>query len=199
MKAKLSSSVKPSSTAVAAAAIMHTFLHDRAQLFEHPPLHSLLTSSLTPSVTARLFMACAVTPYAGITYPDKRTEKLAVELAIREGLKCGNKNHYLDGIPALFHAADKFRTLRSASLESTGQNERVAIGIFHCLLLRPDIFNAINAGLLLRDASVHKPLMDSYWTSSLLFSLVQELVQYYDAENDRFNGSLWNLFRLGLC
>lgn len=75
-------------------------------------------------------MACALTPYRGITYVDEKGKKRpALEAVIREGLKVGTKNHYLDGIPHLFFASvllnspdiedDKFKT----------PSERIAIGL----------------------------------------------------------------------
>ncbi|KAI0028275.1 hypothetical protein K488DRAFT_58997 [Vararia minispora EC-137] len=169
IQAKLSSSPGPSSSAVAAASLLHTFTNAHSPRFQHPPLHPLLTSAISPSTSARLFLACALTPYAGITYPDRKGIKPAVEAAVREGLKCGTRNHYLDGIPALFQAAAKLCSPHLASQKSAELPERVVIG------------------LLLRDPAVHNPLVESHWTSSLLFSLVQELVQFYDGEKDSFD------------
>jgi tRNA nucleotidyltransferase (CCA-adding enzyme) len=44
-----------------------------------------------------------------------------------------------------------------------------------------------HTGLLLRDKTVHNPIVSSHWTTTLLFSLLQELVPLYDAVNDEFN------------
>ncbi len=59
-----------------------------------------------------------------------------------------------------------------------------------CWSLNSNISNAyyLEIGLLLRNPAVHNPLMDSHWTVSLLFSLVQELTLLYDAGNDNFDG-----------
>lgn len=43
-------------------------------------------------------------------------------------------------------------------------------------------------GLLLREKCVHNPNTGSHWTTSLLFSLLQELVPLYDVEKDDLNG-----------
>ncbi|KZV76945.1 hypothetical protein PENSPDRAFT_679619 [Peniophora sp. CONT] len=168
---ELSSDPAPSATAVAAASVLYSFLHPDKSVFPHRPLHPLFTSTLSASTIPRLYLACALTPYAGVTYTDsKGHEKLAVEAAIREGLKSGRKNHYEDGIPELFQAASKLRAPRLDSDRLTQPSDRVAIG------------------LLLRDPVVHNPsVRDSHWTSSLLFSLVQELVQFYDIQNDAFD------------
>ncbi|KAI0005366.1 hypothetical protein BJV74DRAFT_762033 [Russula compacta] len=160
------------SHALAAAAILHTFLRPDAALFRHPPLHPLISSghSSSASVVPRLYMACALTPYRGITYVDEKGKKRpALEAVIREGLKVGTKNHYLDGIPHLFFASvllnspdiedDKFKT----------PSERIAIG------------------LLLRHNSVHNANLDAHWTTSLLFSLIQELVDCYNVSQDNFD------------
>ena len=39
----------------------------------------------------------------------------------------------------------------------------------------------------MREKSVHNSATGSHWTSSFLFSLVQELVAFYNAENDDLN------------
>lgn len=91
-----------------------------------PPLHPVLASAAAhePSTRARLYLACALTPYRSITYRDhKKKTHLAVEGAIREGTKLGAQNHYLDGIPALFKAADVLQNLTIG-----GENERVRMG-----------------------------------------------------------------------
>lgn len=44
-------------------------------------------------------------------------------------------------------------------------------------------------GLLLRHNSVHNANLDAHWTTSLLFSLIQELVDCYDVSQDNFDGS----------
>ncbi|THH17212.1 hypothetical protein EW146_g3555 [Bondarzewia mesenterica] len=166
----LSSRPAVTSTSVAAATILQTFINPTRAAFKHPDLHPLLTLQLSAAVLARLHLACALTPYRAITYMDhKKKVRPAVEAAIREGLKIGTKNHYLDGIPALFAAANILKSPEVGSNKLTTPSERVAIG------------------LMLRDPAVHNPLMDSHWTSSLLFALVQELVPLYDIKKDDFD------------
>ncbi|KAI0047658.1 poly A polymerase C-terminal region-like protein [Auriscalpium vulgare] len=168
----LSASPASSSKTIAAGAILHTILHPSAPLFAHPPLHSLLTSQLSASssIIPRLYLACALTPYRGITYADsKKRARPAVEAAIREGLKIGTKNHYLDGIPALYAAAELLKAPRLDDDRFTSPSERVAIG------------------MLLRETAVHNPLLDAHWTTSLLFALVQDLVPLYNVAADSFD------------
>ncbi|EPQ61126.1 hypothetical protein GLOTRDRAFT_69359 [Gloeophyllum trabeum ATCC 11539] len=155
------------STSLAAASVLHTLLSTSSL----PPLHPLFTSTSTAldsSTKARLYFACALTPFAGITYTDAKGKvHPVVEAAIRECLKLGTQNHYLDGIPALFAAAD---VLRNPVLERFDQpSQRVAIG------------------LVLRDKSVHNPNTGSHWVTSTLFSLVQELVSLWDPEGDELD------------
>lgn len=102
-------------------------------LLSVPQIHPLLLSSVTvtPSPLPRLFLGCALTPYRSITYVDaKQKQHLAVEAVIREGLKLGTQNHYLDGIPALFTSSallqDKISEWHSGV--SADIPERVAIG-----------------------------------------------------------------------
>jgi hypothetical protein len=67
-------------------------------------------------------MAAALTPYKGVTYKDtKGNERPAAEAVLREGLKLGTQNHYIDGIPALFAAAELLR-------QPNAGNSRVEIG-----------------------------------------------------------------------
>lgn len=44
------------------------------------------------------------------------------------------------------------------------------------------------AGTLLREKLVHNTNTGSHWTSSLLFSLVQELVPHFDITSQTFDG-----------
>jgi len=88
---------------------------------------------------------------------------------IREGLKVGTKNHYLDGVPALFFASELFKSPDIEDEKFKSPSERVAMG------------------LLLRQNSVHNAHIGAHWTTSLLFSLIQELVDYYDPSKDHFN------------
>jgi tRNA nucleotidyltransferase (CCA-adding enzyme) len=74
-------------------------------------------------------MACALTPYGGITYVDeKKRQRPALEAVIRESLKFGTKNHYLDGIPALFLASELL-TWPDVDGDTFSVPERVAIGV----------------------------------------------------------------------
>lgn len=47
----------------------------------------------------------------------------AVEAALRDGVKLGMQNHYLDGIPALFEAAEILKDPKIG-----GEKERVNMG-----------------------------------------------------------------------
>ncbi|KAH9177067.1 hypothetical protein EDB89DRAFT_2112495 [Lactarius sanguifluus] len=167
-------SAQPASTslAIVAASILRAFLQPDSALSQHPPVHPLILSGLSSStsVVPRLYMACALTPYRGITYVDeKNKERSVLGAVIREGLKVGTKNHYLDGIPALFIASGLFKSPDVQDDRFKTPSERVAIG------------------LLLRQSSVHNALVNAHWTTSLLFSLIQDLVDCYDPSEDNFN------------
>ncbi|KZT22100.1 hypothetical protein NEOLEDRAFT_1157898 [Neolentinus lepideus HHB14362 ss-1] len=170
----LSFSKPPScpSTSLAAASILHILLSSpstSASSPSLPPIHPLFTSfPYDTSTQARLYLASALTPFGGIIYTDaKGKQHPVVEAAIRECLKLGTQNHYLDGIPALFAAAE---TLRNPVLERFDKpSQRVAIG------------------QALRDKYVHNPNTGSHWITSILFSLVQELVSLWDHATDRLD------------
>jgi tRNA nucleotidyltransferase (CCA-adding enzyme) len=127
-------------TSVAAATLLQALLKpvsSTSSFAALPSIHkTLISSALSPGTKSRLFLAAALTPYRGITYTDsKKKQHLAVEAAIREGLKLGTQNHYLDGIPALFIAADLFKDPTSND-RLKSPSERVAIGQwFHLFLM----------------------------------------------------------------
>lgn len=102
--------------------------------YPHP---TLLAHALNDRGTrTRLFLSASLYSFAGITYNDhKRKVHPLVEAVIREGLKLGNKNYYLDGIPALFDAAALFKGLSLEDARFKTPSERVAIGMrgnCHC-------------------------------------------------------------------
>ncbi|KIM54232.1 hypothetical protein SCLCIDRAFT_1222195 [Scleroderma citrinum Foug A] len=153
------------------------------------PVHPMLLSYTMrdPGTKARLFMAASLFPFYGITYKDrKQKEHYLVEAVIREGLKLGNKNYYLDGIPALFGAASEL--IEGLSLDQDrfkAPSERVSIGLF------------------LRHPKMHKPTSGSNWSSSLLFSLVCELTRLRDIDDatkciERYNAFTTRVDELGL-
>lgn len=128
----LSSQPSSPSLALAAASILRTFLQSDTALFRHPPLHPLISSGLSSStsVVPRLYLACALTPYRGITYVDEKGKnRSAVEAVIREGLKVGTKNHYLDGVPALFSASELLKAPDVEDDKFKTPSERAEIGM----------------------------------------------------------------------
>ncbi|KAL4069364.1 hypothetical protein J3A83DRAFT_4096357 [Scleroderma citrinum] len=153
------------------------------------PVHpTLLSYALRdPGTKARLFLAASLFPFYGITYKtQKQKGHYLVEAVIREGLKLGNKNYYLDGIPALFAAASEL--IDGFSLDQDrfrGPSERVSIGLF------------------LRHPKMHKPTSGLHWSSSLLFSLVCELARLRDNEEatkciQRYNAFAMRIDELAL-
>ncbi|KAF8665065.1 hypothetical protein AX16_000533 [Volvariella volvacea WC 439] len=137
-----------------------------------PQLHPLLLTAAKndPTCIPRLYLASALTPHIGLTYKDKKKKEIpVVEAVLRESVKLGTQNHYLDGIPVLFAAR---QLLREPKLEKwSTPSERVAIG------------------LLIREKNVHNPHTGTHWSSSFLFSLVQELVAHYDVGERRLNAT----------
>jgi tRNA nucleotidyltransferase (CCA-adding enzyme) len=159
-------------TSVAAATVLHELLNPTLSPTSLPHIHDTLLSFAlsSPGIIPRLYVAAALTPYAGVKCLDsKKKSHLAVEAAIREGLKLGTKNHYLDGIPALFTAAEVLKDRIRKLLKPNLASERVAIG------------------LLLREKCVHNPNTGSHWKTSLLFSLLQELVPLYNVARDELD------------
>lgn len=121
---KLSSSPGPPSLGLAAASILHALTQPSPSSI--PQVHPTITSAFShdSSTRPRLYLACALTPYRHVTYTDaKEKVHLAVEAALREGVKLGVQNHYLDGIPALFASADLLQNPMIG-----GEKERVRMG-----------------------------------------------------------------------
>ena len=123
----------PSLIAVAAATVLQHLLNSSprsAPFGTLPTLHSTLISPvITPGTRARLFLAAALTPYRGISYRDSKGKSHpALEAAIREGTRLGAQNHYLDGIPALFSAAELLEGPDLSNDKLKLPTDRVAIG-----------------------------------------------------------------------
>ncbi|KAJ7124812.1 hypothetical protein C8R43DRAFT_1147023 [Mycena crocata] len=180
----LSAPLGPSISSVKAAYILRSILqpsgsHLAGITLVHPTLVSAARDD--PSVTARLYLAAALIPHFGITYLDrKKKPQSAVECAIRESLKLGTQNHYADGIPLLFSAAE---LLKNPDLNREEFKTRLALGKF------------------LREKAFHLPSSGARWQLSTLFSLVHELSPYYDFTTDQLNAAeatklieLYNVF-----
>jgi len=101
-----------------------------------PDLHPLFYQALDEDTTClpRLFLAASLTPYKGLTYLDKKKDRLLVGLIIRDSLKLGTQSHFLDGIPLLFNATDIISRSIHEPAELHPVSERVGIGM-HALEL----------------------------------------------------------------
>jgi tRNA nucleotidyltransferase (CCA-adding enzyme) len=123
-------SVQPTESSisvVATAALRFLVSGEATARFSLPALHPLLLAAAQPkapmpSPMPRLYFATALTPYRDVTYTDAKGKVHQVsELVIREGLKLGTQNHYLDGIPLLFTATALLK-------DRLTERSRVAIG-----------------------------------------------------------------------
>jgi len=93
------------SASLASATLVHALISpDFPEIFQITAPHSLLLSQLNQDKTLRprLYLAAALAPYANIIYnpPKKKITVPASEMVIREALKLGLQNHYVDGVPA---------------------------------------------------------------------------------------------------
>ncbi|KAG6885520.1 hypothetical protein C0993_000516 [Termitomyces sp. T159_Od127] len=165
--AAFSSPPAPSEIAFTAALVTHNLLHAN-ETSSIPSLHSSYLSAINadPTCRARLYLAAVLTPYKGISYQEKKKRPSAIEYILRDVLKLGTQNHFLDGIPALFSSADILQNSVLASEQFLHVSQRAALG------------------LLLREKVVHNPHTGSHWATSLLFSLIQELVPLYNIADD---------------
>lgn len=121
---------------------------------------------------ARLYLAAILTPFQDVEYQDhKQKHHPLVEAVIRDSLKLGTQNHYLDGIPVLFAASQLIKAQ-----------------------VMNDSLDRVRLGLLLRNKLIHNSNTGSHWTSSILFTLVTELIPLYDLENDLMDSKKWLFF-----
>lgn len=100
---------------LANAIILHALLNNSHSHL--PAAHPLLLKHIHSDRSAkpRLFLAAALTPYQTVTYMDKKgKEHPGVEAVVRESLKLGAQNHYIDGIPSLYLGVDTFRNVLEA-------------------------------------------------------------------------------------
>ncbi|PVG04799.1 hypothetical protein CPB86DRAFT_692433 [Serendipita vermifera] len=144
-------------------ASLHLLLSPESTGYDLPALDpSLLeTTKNQKSTRARLYLAAALTPFRGIKFEQKKKTVPLVDNVIREGLKLGSQNHYLDGIPQLFNAAEEITAGFPDPLEG---NDRAEIAT------------------LLRHTSIHNSVTGSEWSSSLLFALSQELIECWEED-----------------
>ncbi|KAJ7456510.1 hypothetical protein FB451DRAFT_1407208 [Mycena latifolia] len=173
--ASLSAPIAPSISSVKAGFVLQSILHPAGSpLADITPIHPTLVSAVRndSEATARLYLAAALTPHFGVTYQDKKKKpQSAVECVIRESLKLGTQNHYADGIPLLFSAAQLLGNPDLNQEKFKTPSERVALG------------------LLLREKALHHPSSGTRWQLSTLFSLLQELSAHYDPATDQFDAT----------
>ncbi|KAF9535748.1 hypothetical protein CPB83DRAFT_842268 [Crepidotus variabilis] len=153
---------------LAAVSILHTVTSPDGSDLVRP--HSDLVTPLRKDhgAVARLYLAALLLPWKQFTHVDsKKKTQSTVAAVIRESLKLGTQNHYLDGVPALF---DGIQTLKDGLRKFTRENiQRAPLGV------------------LLRNKSVHNPLTGNQWTTSLLFSMVTDLVPHYRVNENAFD------------
>ncbi|KAF8167836.1 hypothetical protein B0H34DRAFT_683268 [Crassisporium funariophilum] len=154
--------------ALAAISIFHALVSlQDPQLLS--PDSGLLSVIQTDSISkARLYLAAILIPYLGLTYQNSKKKTLpVVELVIRDSLKLGTQNHYLDGIPILFSA--------------------VPLITKHVTDNSQEPLDRLRLGLLLRNKIVHNANTGNHWSTTVLFSLVTELVPFYSVAQDVFD------------
>ncbi|KAF8823861.1 hypothetical protein HHX47_DHR9000095 [Lentinula edodes] len=133
------------------------------------PLHPLLTKAIHEDTTCkdRLYLAATLTPYLGVTYKDKKHREFpAITYVIRESLKLGTQNHYLDGIPALFAASEILKNPDLNQEKFRQSSERVIIASEKITIYNRFVERVEE--LALTSAVDAKPLVDGREIVSLL-------------------------------
>ena len=103
---------------------------------ELPPAHPFFLRHLSIDASAkpRLYLSAALSPFGGVTYTDKRAKvHPAVEAVVRESMKLGSQNHYVDGIPALFLSIEPFQKLLRDYPDFGAERLRSSIGPYNFL------------------------------------------------------------------
>lgn len=184
------------SSATNAASILYDLLAPTSTLA--PPVHHLLLDHAREDsdVRQRLVFGAALTPWKPVTYLEHKKYVPLAKGIIKEGLKVsllptihsltyalyqiGGQGNFIHSVPSLFAAHEK---ISSRLLEEfRGESERVSIGMYACPRCVCLLLNHKPLGLLLRDKHVHDPRNSTYWPTSLLFSLVQGLVESIDQD-----------------
>ncbi|KAG8909753.1 CCA tRNA nucleotidyltransferase, mitochondrial [Tulasnella sp. 417] len=163
--AKPSGPLAPRKTSVIAATLIAALL-SREFKSPLPELHEQLTSHAIADLGTRrrLYLAAALTPFRDVSCPEKKKTIPASEVVIREGVKLGNQNKYLSGVPLLLQA----HTILSRPTEEALSNPEPRVA----------------TGLLLRDKHISNTLTEAHWSASALFCLVQDLVNLWNLESD---------------
>ncbi|KAL5635434.1 hypothetical protein ACGC1H_004281 [Rhizoctonia solani] len=157
---KTTGSQRPRTTGIHAASILCSFLDSVSTSL--PALHPELLKQAHEDhgLRQRLIFGAALTPWKDMTFPQKKGHLPVVEHIVKEGLKIGGQIHFIPSVPRLF-AAHK-RTSKPSLDKFEGPSQRALIG------------------LLLRDGDVHNPRTGTHWSASLLFSMVQDLIDLID-------------------
>jgi tRNA nucleotidyltransferase (CCA-adding enzyme) len=130
VSAKLAHPPTAASDSLTASSFLHRLIHPSQSTIPLTAIHPTLRSQVDadPSCKSRLFLAAAFSSYAHSTYEDKKKKSLpAITLLLRESLRLGTQNHFLDGVPALMSASD---LLSNPDRYNTPSN-RLEIGKFH--------------------------------------------------------------------
>ncbi|KAJ9109817.1 hypothetical protein QFC20_003233 [Naganishia adeliensis] len=104
-----------------------------------------------------LWLACALVPCRGGVVKDKKKEVSLMEAVIREGLKLGNVD--VNAVLRLFMAAGKLSKPQYEGFEDATIRSKI--------------------GNLLRDPSINDPSTETYWSVSLLFACVLDILPVY--------------------
>ncbi|CAE6450918.1 unnamed protein product [Rhizoctonia solani] len=160
---KTTGTQRAQSTGIHAASILCSFLDSVPTSLPAPHTELLKQAHEDHGLRQRLIFGAALTPWRDMTYPQKKGYLPVVEHNVKEGLKIGSQNHFIPSVPRLF-AAHK-RASKPSLDKFEGPSQRALIG------------------LLLRDGDVHNPRTGTHWSTSLLFSMIQDLVDLIDDQN----------------
>lgn len=120
----------PASESLTAASMLHRLINPASSSVPLTTVHPIMLTAVKsdPTCTARLFLAAALTPYAQSTYQEKKKTLPTVSLILRDALRLGTQNHFLDGIPALFAAVPLLHNPDLSGLRFQVPSQRTAIG-----------------------------------------------------------------------
>ena len=192
IKSSLSAIPRSPSLGLASATILHAIFAQFDDPNTSSPFPTICKDIIEftaddKDIRRRLYLGSALTPYREVTFREKKRDVSALEGIARYGLKVlllsqhrtrlikfkiflqlGNTNYYMDAIPALFAAATALSIPSLKKFTHSSGSERVAIG------------------LVLRDKNIHNELTGTHWTTSLLFSLVQDLVETIHPDDGKY-------------
>ncbi|GJJ12611.1 hypothetical protein Clacol_006854 [Clathrus columnatus] len=160
-------------------------VEDPTSMGEHDLKNAIIRTPRPPKET---FLEDPLRVLRCIRFASRFSYVLVQELvkeANDEEVKLGVQDHFLDGIPVLFKGAKLVSEFKLEKINGNPSSEKeAATGVKLVSESEKRDNERVAMGLFFRQQSIHSPILDAHWTSTILFSLVQELVPLWRPDDD---------------